>query len=73
MHFDTLQQETISERIQAGFLSDTREGKVQMFFAKYDRWNPEVSDGSELQEMAFDLGITPEEWAAHRESSTVQF
>ena len=64
---------TINERINRGFLSDTREGRIQMFFAKYDHWNSEVDDGSEIQEMAFDLGITPEEWATHRESFTVQF
>jgi hypothetical protein len=65
--------ETIHERLAAGFHSDTREGKVQQFFARYDHWNPEVSDGSDLQEMEHQLGITPEEWAEYRGQFAIQF
>lgn len=65
--------ETISERISAGFLSDTREGQVAKFFAAYDHWNPEVDDGSVLQDMEHQLGITPEEWANYRSSFAIEF
>lgn len=66
-------EETINERISAGFLSDTREGKAQIraakvrsFFRDYEHWNSEVDDGSCLQEREHELGITPAEWAEYR-------
>ena len=64
--------ETISERISAGFISDTPTGKAQIraakvrsFFRDYENWNKEVDDGSLLQEREHELGITQEEWSEY--------
>jgi hypothetical protein len=67
------EQTNIHERIQQGFLSDTREGKLQKFFAAYDHWNPDVDDGSDLQAIEHELGITPEEWKRYRDDWEIAF
>jgi hypothetical protein len=51
--------------------SQIRAAKLRMFFWDYSLFNGD--DGSELQERAFQLGITEDEWEAHRESFRVEF
>lgn len=73
MYFDTLQQETISERIQAGFHSDTREGKEQIrnaklrsFFADYELYRLSgTDDPGDLPEREHKLSVTETEWNQH--------
>ncbi len=71
-------EETIHERIEMGFFSDSptgkaqiRAAKVRLFFSDYANFSGD--DGSELQQRAFDLGITAAEWESNRNAFTVQF
>ena len=48
-----------------------RAAKVRMFFWDYSLFNGD--DGSELQERAFQLGITAEEWETYRDFFKVEF
>lgn len=67
-------EETINERISAGFLSDTPSGKVQAFFAAYDTWrNGSNDDAQDIQRMEHEAGITQADWKAYHDSFEVQF
>ena len=76
--------ETISERLSAGFISDTPTGKAQIrnaklwsFFREFRNFkngDPENFDLQGLQEQEHDLAITPGEWEQyHKAYSEIQF
>lgn len=70
MSFD----ETINERLAAGFLSDTPIGKKQQFFAWFDaNKDYESFDGHEAQKREQEAGVTPTDWAAYHNSFHVEF
>lgn len=70
--------ETITERLERGFLSDTPEGKAQIraaqlrrFFTEYEWWCGLSSDnggddGQEIQRLEHEIGVTAEEWKEYR-------
>jgi hypothetical protein len=41
------------------------DARKQKFFDAYANWNPEVDDGSELQRMEHEAGITAADWKAY--------
>jgi hypothetical protein len=51
--------------------SQIRAAKLRLFFWDYSLFNGD--DGSELQERAFQLGITAEEWEQYRDFFKVEF
>lgn len=65
--------ETLLERISAGFISDTPTGKAQIraakirsFFADYEVYRlSDTDDPGDLPEREHKLGITESEWTAH--------
>lgn len=67
-------EETISERLQAGFLSDSREGRVQAYFAWYNaNKDYEHFDGQEAQRREMEAGVTQADWNAYHRSFEAQF
>ena len=67
-------QLTINELNARGFLSDTRDGRVQKFFAWYDaNKDREDFDGHEAQEREAEAGVTAADWTAYRDSFDIEF
>ncbi len=67
-------QATISDRLEAGFLSDTPLGKKQKFFAWYSaNKDYESFDGHEAQRLEQEAGVTQTDWDAYRNSFEIQF
>jgi hypothetical protein len=68
------EQTNIHERIQQGFLSDTREGRKQRFFAWYNAHKDyESFDGHEAQKREQDAGITANDWREYHASFKAEF
>lgn len=66
--------ETITERLSAGFLSDTPTGRKQAFFAWFDANSGyEDFDGHEAQRREAAANITPRDWAEYHASFTADF
>lgn len=70
MH-DTL---TIHDKLERGFLSDTRDGRKQKFFAAYDTWRmSDNDDAHDIQRMEHEAGITQADWKAYHASFRTEF
>ena len=67
-------QSTILDRLQAGFLSESPEGKKQLFFAKYDSWRmSDNDDAHEIQRLEHEAGITQADWQEYHASFRTEF
>lgn len=66
--------ESIHDRLQRGFLTDTREGRVAQFFAAYDTWRmSDDDDALEIQRLEHNAGITAADWEAYHKSFRAEF